>query len=156
VLFFAFLAGGYLLLVQAHVVAQGPTPEVNAQGIVSSHADVATLNIEMTSPPDNLAIAHVGFDEPQNIPNSVQGVAWHSLRISGLAFRPRVSSVEYARAGGCLYQTAGSSIEIFNVHLNLPYGSTIQGLRLYYDDTSDANSTAWVTKYDLYGTIAEE
>ncbi len=131
-LVFAFLTGGYLLLVQARVVAQGPAPAADAQGIVSSQADVAMLSAEMVSPPDNPAIAHVGFDEPQNDPNSIQGVAWRSLRVSGLAFRPRVSSVEYARSGGCLYQTAGSSIEVFNIHLDLPYGSTIQGLRLYY------------------------
>ncbi|RME09101.1 MAG: hypothetical protein D6802_12930 [Ardenticatenia bacterium] len=152
----ALLSGGYVLALHSHVVAQGPAPTVDQKGVPASDADPTTVTTEMASPPDSPETAHVGLEDNTNDPNSLLGVTWRSYRVAGLVFRPRVSSVGYSRSGGCIYHSSGSTAEVFNANLNLPYGSTIQGVRLYYNDTSTLNSTAWVTKYDLYGDIAQE
>ncbi len=85
------------------------------------------------------------------------GINWSALyyyyHATGSAFRPRDSSVDWGNdgSGGCLYLTAGSTSEIFNIHLEVPHGSRIEYLRIYYYDTSASNSTAWVTRYDDEG-----
>lgn len=38
----------------------------------------------------------------------------------------------------------------------LPQGAVVETLRMYYNDTSASNSSAWFTVYDLYGSIVEE
>lgn len=56
------------------------------------------------------------------------------IHVAGSALRPRDSSSEwtYSGSGGCLYATAGSSDIVYNVHLNIPDGSRIDYLRIYY------------------------
>jgi hypothetical protein len=43
----------------------------------------------------------------------------------------------------------------FNIHLDLPHGSSIEYLRLYYYDTVTANGHAWLTRYDDGGVFAD-
>ena len=38
----------------------------------------------------------------------------------------------------------------------LPQGSWVDTMRMYYNDTSATDSTAWFTVYDLYGNIVQE
>ncbi len=82
-----------------------------------------------------------------------------SLRISGSALKPRESNVEWTGAGGggCIYASSGSTYAVFNAPVYLPQGATVKYVRMYYFDTNATyNSSAWLTVYDLYGTIVSE
>lgn len=52
---------------------------------------------------------------------------------------------------GCVYATAGAG-SLLNAPLEIPDGSRIVLMRLYYDDTSAANLYGWITRYNEYGT----
>lgn len=56
------------------------------------------------------------------------------FHISGSALRPRNSTSRWQTdpSGRCIYQTAGNPDFIFNLHLNIPHGSHIDYLRVYY------------------------
>lgn len=81
-----------------------------------------------------------------------------SWRVIGSALRPRESDVSYSVSGNgsCSYVTAGDASTVWNVAPDLPQGAVIDTLRMYYDDTSGSNSSAWFTVYDLYGDIVDE
>jgi len=72
--------------------------------------------------------------------------------VPGSTLRPRNSNTTWASSGsgGCIYAVANAG-DIFNLPLELPQGSRIDYLRIYYYDTSASNSTAWVTYYDGEG-----
>jgi hypothetical protein len=93
------------------------------------------------------------FSEPEAVEASL--ISW---RIVGSALRPRENDVSYSISsqGGCIYVTSGDADTVWNIPVNLPQGSTIDILRMYYNDTSDSNSGAWFTIYDLYGNIVTE
>ncbi|NMC01625.1 MAG: hypothetical protein GYA30_04545 [Chloroflexi bacterium] len=85
----------------------------------------------------------------------VTAAAWSGFLykfVAGSTLRPRASATTWASSGGggCIYAVAGAS-EVFNVPLDLPQGSRIDYLRLYFYDTSASDSTAWVTIYDGAG-----
>jgi hypothetical protein len=52
---------------------------------------------------------------------------------------------------GCVYATAGAT-SLLNAPLEIPHGSQIVLMRVYYDDTSAANLYGWITRYNSYGT----
>lgn len=56
------------------------------------------------------------------------------FHIPGSVLRPRNSTSEWGNdwSGGCIYQTSGSPYNVFNLHLNIPNGSRIDYLRVYY------------------------
>jgi hypothetical protein len=74
--------------------------------------------------------------------------------VAGTTLMPRSSATTWTYAGGgCVYASAGT--DIFNIHLNLPQGSRIDYLRMYYYDASTADSTAWVTTYNGGGGFTD-
>ncbi|MFN2151224.1 MAG: hypothetical protein ACK2T5_06475 [Anaerolineales bacterium] len=79
-------------------------------------------------------------------------VSWSNFRYiyaAGSALRPRNSGQDWATSGsgGCIYATSLGG-EVMNLHLDIPTGSRIDYLRIFFYDTSDSNSQAWVTTYD--------
>ncbi len=82
----------------------------------------------------------------------------HSIRIAGSTPKPRTSGVTYqvSGGGGCVFQTAGSTLVWWNLSLSLPPGATVNYLRIYVNDTSASDSQGWFTVYDLYGGIVGE
>ncbi len=91
--------------------------------------------------------------------HAIEGASLVSLRLAGSALRPRENDVSYSvnSSGGCSYATVGDSATVWNTAITeLPQGARIDTLRMYYDDTSASNSTAWLTVYDLYGNIVDE
>jgi hypothetical protein len=107
---------------------------------------------EALSPPDEPGL---DADRPEEGPEIAQTVISH--RITGSALRPRDSVVGFdvSPSGGCIY-AEDNPFDVFNTPLWLPQGATVNQLRMYYNDTSASNSTAWFTVYDLYGTVVEE
>lgn len=43
----------------------------------------------------------------------------------------------------------------FTLHLDVPHGARIEYLRLFYYDTSPANSQAWITTYNAQGSLTD-
>jgi hypothetical protein len=78
---------------------------------------------------------------------------FYYIFVAGSTLRPRDSSNAWADAGGggCVYSTVGN--EIFNIHLDIPNGSRIDYVRLYYYDTSASNSSSWLTTYNGSGSF---
>jgi len=54
--------------------------------------------------------------------------------VAGSSLRPRTSNTEWSTdgSGGCLYVTGGNTFTVYNVHLDIPIGSRIDYLRVYY------------------------
>jgi hypothetical protein len=73
---------------------------------------------------------------------------------AGSTFRPRASSTTWGYPGtGCVNAVSGN--DIFTLPLILPQGSRIDYLRLYYYDTSNHNSRAWITTYNGSGGFTD-
>jgi hypothetical protein len=83
-------------------------------------------------------------------PDSPAGalVSFSYYRLIGTAFNIRTSTTTFAyNFNGCIYQTAGTDNR-YMAPLLIPNNSIIKYLRLYYDDTSATDMTAWITRYE--------
>jgi hypothetical protein len=131
------------------------------QGIMDLGAEVSSAD----GLPGELPDWEQFFLEPQpdDTPFAITddaGVNWtgyYYYRAAGSVLKPRDSSVSWANdgSGGCLYLSSGNTNTIFNIHLDVPHGSRIEYLRIYYYDTSAANSIAWVTRYNDAGGLTD-
>lgn len=140
--------------VSALLLTAGIPITSNAEEIelwLSSSEPPADLTIESFSPPDPEGHVAVREEQPRG------GGTIISQRIAGAALRPRDSVVDFdvSSSGGCIY-AENNAFDIFNTPIWLPQGTTVSTLRMYYNDTSASNSSAWFTVYDLYGAIVEE
>ncbi|RLE21856.1 MAG: hypothetical protein DRJ61_10630 [Acidobacteria bacterium] len=81
---------------------------------------------------------------------------FHYVHVAGSTLRPRDSAVEWLDmgGGGCI-SVRGDASDIVNIHLDIPHGSQIEYLRIYYYDMSSADSIAWVTTYDDEGGYSD-
>ena len=88
----------------------------------------------------------------------MEGGGLVSWRVTGSALKPRENDVSYTVDinGSCTYVTAGDVNTVWNIPVLLPNGAVVDTLRMYYYDTSASYTTAWLTAYDLYGSITEE
>jgi hypothetical protein len=90
-------------------------------------------------------------------PTSVTGAftPYRYLRIAGAAFHPVSNNVSFAYAGaGCINRT-GAAMALFTHKVVLPQRSVVKFLRLYYNDTSASDITAFFTSYDQLGGFVE-
>jgi len=96
----------------------------------------------------------VAETDPEGI--SLPTTDW--LRLAGSVLRPRNSTVTFTSSGGggCIQHTGGSTSTVWNTGVYLPQGATVTFVRMYFDDTSPANSRGWFTVYDLYGDAVQE
>lgn len=119
---------------------------------LSSKVPPEGTKIEAMSPPDQEG--HRTTDESGE---TFRGGTTISHRITGSALRPRDSVVNFNinSSGGCIY-ALDNAFDTFNTPIWLPQGTQVNQVRMYYNDTSDSNSTAWFTVYDLYGEIVSE
>ncbi len=80
-------------------------------------------------------------------------IGWSSFQykfVAGTTLKPRDSATTWDYHGaGCVSAIGGN--DIFNIHLDLPEGSRIDYLRIFYYDTSSSDSMAWITTYDGAG-----
>ncbi len=69
---------------------------------------------------------------------------------AGTTLKPRDSATTWEYGGnGCVSAAVGN--DWFNVNLELPEGSRIDYLRIFFYDTSASDSWAWITSYDGAG-----
>jgi hypothetical protein len=127
----------------------GPIPE-KSQGVSEPSSKAGSS----TQPDWDSLISEPQADDNLEAPAEP---GWSStfyyVHVAGSALRPRDSSVEWDSdgSGGCLFNNGGNTSIIYNNHLDIPNGSRIDYLRLYYYDTSASDSYAWVTLYDDAG-----
>ena len=144
-----------LLGLAAVSVAAGRFSQASAQGagdIWTSSAEApAGTPLERFSPADDPA----ANDLQEDLESPEGAISW---RVTGSALKPRENDVSYRvnSTGACSYVTAGDANTVFNIPIYLPQGTVVDTLRMYYDDTSASNTTAWFTVYDLYGLIVQE
>jgi hypothetical protein len=68
------------------------------------------------------------------------------LHVAGTALRPRDSSTNWFYGGsGCVY--VEGALHNLNIDVQIPEGSLVEYLRIYYFDTNASDSTAWLTRY---------
>jgi hypothetical protein len=74
--------------------------------------------------------------------------------VAGTTLLPRNSNTQWIYGGaGCVYSSASN--EIFTIHLDIPNGTRLDYLRVYFYDTSANNGTAWITSYNGAGTTTD-
>lgn len=77
-----------------------------------------------------------GIRVAYKLPDGAGGfeAGFHYVHIPGTVLLPRTSTVEWGTdwTGGCIYLKSGSTSVIFNKNLNIPEGSRIDYLRVYY------------------------
>lgn len=139
----------------------GDDPDENGySGPVVSEAANAPFAPSEPSPSTTLQdlLAAPGPDQ-QGSPDSVAvGPNWSTnyyyFFAAGSVFRPRDSSTGWDYQGnGCISARGGN--DLFTIHLEIPTGSQIEWLRIFYYDTSSANSQAWVTTYNAQGALTD-
>jgi hypothetical protein len=135
----------------------GAVPETLDREIAPSADSEPQVQIDwssiMTEPQPDDNVAGYGLTDA--------GLEWSTLfsyyHSAGSALRPRDSSVNWTidPSGGCIYLASGDAYTVLNIHLDVPHGSRIEYLRLFYYDTSASDSTAWVTRYNDEGGIED-
>jgi hypothetical protein len=97
-------------------------------------------------------------DEYYVSPMDTSSPAWSTFYyafVAGSALHPVDSDTTWNYDGyGCVSASTGAS-NLFNVHLDLPQGSRIDYLRIFYYDTSSNDSRAWITTYDGEGGFSD-
>jgi hypothetical protein len=76
------------------------------------------------------------------------------LMIPGAGLHPRAAATTWSYSGaGCVSAAAGN--DLFTAGIDLPHGSRIDYIRLYYYDASPSDSTAYLTRFDGSGGYAD-
>jgi hypothetical protein len=164
ILISVLIVGLLLTLTMGMIQAQGSDPEhdTSAGGVEDGQPN-AFLSGEVLTPeapgedlsPPDLPALPAGLDQIEEVKNGLS-----SLRVAGSAMRPRDSDVEWGHGPhpneGCTFAISGVPARCWTTPLYLPQGATVKHLRMYFNDTSSANSEGWFTVYDLYGVVVEE
>jgi len=87
--------------------------------------------------------------------DAVNATPFRYLRIPGMAFHPVDSATGFGYSGvGCINRT-GATSSLFTHKVVLPQGSVVKYLRLYYNDASSSDITAFFTSYDHAGGFVQ-
>lgn len=133
----------------------GYTGEVFMSGeeIISSEEGISGEGLpdwgldSMEPQPDDVESYQQGIND-----NGITGDLLYHY-IAGASMHPRNSDTTWAYVGmGCVYAPAGD--DWFILDLQLPSGSTIRYIRIYFYDensTSSNDGRAWITRYDGSG-----
>jgi hypothetical protein len=134
-------------------VAGPPSPssqETHPAGPVESSAPVAPGTSSQGTEAQSLPAPGAQLDDLSLFPEAAVARFYH---IPGSVLTPVASATALTYAPyGCVYATAGATY-LLNAPLEIPHGSQIVLMRLYYDDTSATNNIiGWITRYNAYGT----
>jgi hypothetical protein len=141
-----------LVLAAGLLAGAGPSDQPSSEGQSSlAKAPIARIfEVDPSAPDQNPFNADPAGRTALTAGRTAQSITpnlFEYVRTAGIQFTPRNSAETYAYAGyGCMYQTSGSGDYI--TPLNIPDGAVLKYLRIYYNDTSASNITAFLTKYD--------
>ncbi len=113
-------------------------------GICGSEPERAPSSAPLLAAPDNAGLDAV---------NAVTPLRY--MRIPGSAFHPVSSGVAFGYDGGGCIHRSGAAAALFTHKIVLPQGSVVKYLRLYYNDASSSNISAFFTSYDQVGGFIE-
>jgi hypothetical protein len=110
-----------------------------------------TGTVQSSSSPANAQAAFQGL-----APDLMGWSDFYYIFAAGSTLRPRDSIQDWANSsdGGCIYATTSAN-EVMNLHLDLPTGSRIDYLRIFYYDANASNSDAWITTYNGSGGFSD-
>lgn len=118
--------------------AQSPTPNADAP-VTSSQGAEAQLPTVPGAPLDDRVLSPDVTAQYYHIPGSVLMPVDSSTTLA----------YDYM---GCVHAETGGA-NLLNAPLDIPSGSTLTGMRLYYvDSNASTNVQAWITRYDMDGT----
>jgi hypothetical protein len=102
------------------------------------------------------AVARAAAPGAERAPDAPEGGGFSYYYVSGATLEARDSATGWDYSGtGCKY-TIGGTDRIVNTELQIPDGSTIKYLRIYYNDTSAGSDVqGFITRYDA-GTGTED
>jgi hypothetical protein len=107
--------------------------------ITSSQGTAVQVSVAPSVPQDNRTLSPNATSRYYHIPGSVLMPVDSSTTLA----------YDYM---GCIHAKTGGG-DLLNAPLDIPEGSTLIGLRLYYNDTNaGTNINAWITRYNLDGT----
>jgi hypothetical protein len=135
--------------------AEPPPPSTNSQEIIDNEPDGP---LPYTDSQGNEALPPaapgVPFDELSPLAPDATAFFYH---IPGSTLTPVDSTTKLSYdLMGCIHATAGATY-LLNAPLEVPNGSRIVLLRLYYDDTSTTQDVyGWITRYNEAGTDFED
>lgn len=143
------IAAGIVLLALAASAAQAAPPTTESEGV-----DPATISAETA---DREAVdwqQYLGPNEPdQNLGITPKFSDFLYDFAPGGVLLPRDSDVTWDyHSGGCISMPSGN--DWFTFHLDLPQGSRIDYLRLYYFDDDEGYVRAHIMSYDGVGTAS--
>jgi hypothetical protein len=129
-------------------------PLILDQPVIPSEADNGLPGIDFPSlegEPDQRSAAET------NITRDDEGIRWSGFyyyHVAGSTFHTRQSTSTWAYGGsGCVYRTNGT--QPFVLFLDLPDGSRIDYLRVYYNDSDAVNGFAGIIRYNGLGTFED-
>lgn len=140
---FARLLTAALILVAASAASAvdssaAPTSEPNLEPAVDWNALIPESDPDVTGAP-----------EPE---------AWSEFQylfVSGVATSPRSNLPSWLYAGAGCVSVMNAPSEIFNFHVDLPAGSRIDYVRIYYYDTVAQAGSGFLTSYDGAGGFTD-
>ena len=149
------VVAGILLVVKLAFDSPGAIAQDTAELWRSSAQPPPGTPAEVLSAPEQSGLPASRPDEA--LQSSEESATVISHRVAGSALRPRESVVNFNinTSGGCIYAQDNPN-SVFNTSIWLPQGTEVSSVRIYYNDTSSSNSSAWFTVYDMFGTIVEE
>jgi hypothetical protein len=101
--------------------------------VVNNYNNSYVINWRPNIVGDTLQVC--GVRVAYKLPDGAGGfqTSFRYVHIPGTVLLPRASTVEWGYAGvGCIYLKSGPTYEVFNINLNIPEGSRIDYLRVYY------------------------
>lgn len=101
-------------------------------------------------------VSHTGSGldaSPASVTGSV--TPFRYLRLPGSAFHPVSNGVTFSYSGSGCINRAGATTALFTHKVVLPQGSTVKYMRVYYNDTSADDLSAFFTSYDMEGNFNE-
>lgn len=122
--------------------AQSPTPSADAS-VTSSQGVEAQLPTVPGAPLDDRALFPNATAQYYHVPGSVLMPVDNSTTLA----------YDYM---GCVHAKTDGA-DLLNAPLDIPSGSTLTGMRLYYvDSNASTNVQAWITRYNMDGTSFDD
>lgn len=138
-----FLAWGGFVQAQ-HGIAEPGEGLVNASRLKASGEKISLMQV----PADNFAGSTEQMTSAARNAASTSGVNMNHWNILGSHLLPRGSATQYTYAvNGCIYISNSGGNTRLQHPVNLPDGSVIKSLDIFYNDTSASNLFVWLTRY---------
>jgi hypothetical protein len=144
-----------VVLTLALIVVTAAVATAQTQGLGGTSPVAAQAGTAPTKGEDLRAVTDGSVRQVEEEPTAA-GSYNATLRIPAAALKPSSSDVEWQTFGGCAFASGGDPNLTWAAPLYLPDGATVRYFKMYYNDQSAKNCTAYLTLYDAWGHIVTE